>query len=105
MVDNPSQPSACVGRARTACNAAWSEIDAARSREAKVLALVRASGPVGRSADEVANDFGWYLYSSRPRLSQLKARGAIMDSGQRRPGESGRRQIVWVLAPSSSPCP
>lgn len=38
------------------------------------------------------------LNSVRPRLSALKARGLVKDSGQRRPGEGGRcMAIAWEL--------
>ena len=72
--------------------------DAAKSREAKALALIRASGSHGCTADEVAEALGWERYSARPRLSQLKARRETIDSGNRREGASGRMQAVWIAS-------
>jgi hypothetical protein len=68
------------------------------------LVLLRANGARGCTADEVADTFEWERYSSRPRLSTMKARGEIVDSGVRRKGASGRNQVVWVL-PEFGPTP
>lgn len=94
----PHIPAARPGSPETAFEAAESIADAAKSREAKAFALFRSVYPAGRTADEVADHFEWERYSARPRLSQLKARGQIVDSGERRQGASGRRQVVWVAA-------
>lgn len=93
----PQSPAARLGSPETAFDAAASVTDAAKSREAKALILIGANGRSGCIADEVADTLGWERYSSRPRLSQLKARGEIVDSGVRRKGESGRNQAVWVV--------
>ena len=70
---------------------------AAKTRELKALSLIRAKARDGATADEVSDALKWERYSSRPRLSTMKARGEIVDSGLRRVGVSGRRQVVWVL--------
>jgi hypothetical protein len=59
----------------------------------------------GCTADEVAATFKWERYSSRPRLSGLKAQGRIVDSGKRRKAISGRSQAVWVLPEYGPPPP
>ena len=71
-------------------------IDAAKSREALALSFITGRKHYGATADEVADNLGWERYSSRPRLSGLKARGEIADSGLRRIGVSDRKQAVWV---------
>lgn len=100
----PDIPTAKPGSPETAFEAAESVAKAAKSREAKALALIRSREQRGCIADEVADYFEWERYSSRPRLSQLKARGLIFDSGQRRIGASGRRQVVWIAARKAERC-
>jgi predicted ArsR family transcriptional regulator len=96
MGDYPNKPTVRPGSPETAFAAADSVADAARSREAKARALIYAIGPKGLTADEVADALGWERHSAHPRLSQLRSRGAIADSGVRRAGASGRKQAVWV---------
>ena len=47
------------------------------------------------TADEVAEACGETILAIRPRMSELKRAGEIMDSGDRRPNVSGHRAIVW----------
>ena len=93
----PDIPAAREGSPETAFEAAESMAEAAKTREMKALRLIRAKASNGATADEVAEALEWERYSSRPRLSTMKARGDIVDSGHRRIGVSGRRQVVWVL--------
>jgi hypothetical protein len=89
----------------TSFAAAVSMIDGAATRETLALDYVRAAGPNGATANEVAFGLGWECYSSRPRLATLHKRGAIADSGLRRLGTTGRRQAVWVAPEYVSPPP
>ena len=95
--DYPNKPTARNGSPETAFEAAECIAGVARSREMKALRLIRSRERSGCTADEVALALAWQLYSSRPRLSTMKARGQIVDSGGRRRGVSGLRQVVWVL--------
>lgn len=104
MADYPNAPGFYPHAPETSQEAAVSVADAAKSREAKALALIASSGPLGRTADEVANALGWERYSSRPRLSTLKKQGKLASSDLRRKGSSGRRQSVYVL-PEYGPPP
>jgi hypothetical protein len=104
MVDYPNAPGFRSGSPDTSEQAAQSVAQAAISREAMALALIRANAANGCTADEVADTFEWERYSSRPRLSGLKAQGKIVDSGKRRKAVSGRAQAVWVL-PEYGPPP
>jgi predicted ArsR family transcriptional regulator len=103
--DYPNTPYAREGSPETAFDAAESVADAAKSREAQALVLIRANASRGCTADEVADTLGWERYSSRPRLSSMKARGEIVDSGDRRKGASGRNQAVWVVPEFGPPAP
>jgi len=49
------------------------------------------------TADEVAAACGESILAIRPRISELKRAGDIIDSGDRRPNASGHRAIVWKI--------
>lgn len=51
----------------------------------------------GRTADECAEELNKSVLSIRPRFSELKEKGLIVDTGQRRKNASGRNAIVWTL--------
>lgn len=104
MADYPNAPGFRPGSPETSELAAESVAAAALNREAMALALITANAANGCTADEVADTFEWERYSSRPRLSGLKAQGKIVDSGKRRKAISGRSQAVWVL-PEFGPPP
>jgi hypothetical protein len=102
MNSYPNIPGFRAGAPDTSPLAALSMIDEARNRGALALAIVAERGAGGATADEVAAALLWDKYSSRPRLAELHKRGAIVDSGGRREGSSGRGQAVWVI-PAFSP--
>jgi len=102
-MDYPDMPGVRAGSPDTAFEAAESVADAAKSREAMAQRFIRGRGLFGATADEVADTFGWERYSSRPRLSTLKAQERIVDSGQRRDGASGRKQAVWIAVEFAPP--
>jgi hypothetical protein len=60
------------------------------------LQAIIAAGPAGRTADEAAERCGMDRWSIQPRVSELKAKGLIKDSGLRRPNVTGRNAVVWV---------
>lgn len=96
MSDYPNKPGVRAGSPETSAAAADSVADAAANRERMAFALIRSKGLQGATADEVADAFEWERYSSRPRLSTLRAAGKIVDGGMRRKGASGRNQAVWI---------
>ena len=93
----PYTPGSRAGAPETSELAAASVVDAAKSRSAQALAYVTMQAARGATADEVAAACEWERYSSRPRLAELHGQRAIVDSGERRDGVSGRKQVVWVL--------
>lgn len=105
MMAYPDYPGVRAGSPDTSLAAAVSVADAAKSREAKALQLIRARAERGCTADEVAEALGWERYSSRPRISTMKARGEIVDSGRRRKAASGRSQAVMVVPEYGPPVP
>lgn len=57
---------------------------------------IRDAGARGLTADELAARLQMDRYSIQPRTSELKRKGLIRDSGQRRPNSTGKLAIVWV---------
>jgi len=66
-----------------------------------VLAVIRGAGSRGITCDEIAQVLGWERFRVRPRTSELRRDGRIVDSGARRESLSGIASIVWV-APSQT---
>ena len=63
-----------------------------------VRELVAARGEQGLTPEEACDLAGHERVSLQPRFSELKAKGAIVDSGKRRVNLSSRkRAVVWVL--------
>lgn len=60
------------------------------------LEAVASRGPFGLTADEAAEVLGMDRWSIQPRVSELKKKGLILDSGLRRFNSTGKRAIVWV---------
>lgn len=85
----PDKPTVGCGSPETAFAAADNVADAAKTRETKLLALLRCT-PTGCTSDEVADYYGRERYSLRPRLC------LIDDAGERRKGAFGRSQVVWT---------
>ena len=56
------------------------------------------AGVAGLTADELAARLGLDRWSIQPRTSELKRKGLIRDSGQRRPNCTGKLAIVWIAA-------
>ena len=62
------------------------------------LAAIREAGWLGLTADELASRLELDRYTVQPRTTELKVKGFICDSGQRRPNATGKKAIVWVAA-------
>lgn len=59
---------------------------------------IREAGKGGLTADELAERLDKDRYSIQPRTSELRRKGLIRDSGQRRKNRTGKQAIVWVAA-------
>ena len=57
---------------------------------------IRQAGTQGLTADELAARLDMDRWSIQPRTSELKRKGLIRDSGQRRPNATGKLAIVWI---------
>ena len=57
---------------------------------------IRDAGLSGLTADELAAQLGMDRWSIQPRTTELKRKGIIRDSGQRRPNATGKQAIVWI---------
>jgi len=109
--DEPDHAARCDGRqgrveaAETYPHAAgWKEPttsqDAAASVDTNALQqlvreCLRAHGAM--TADECAQQLGLSILSIRPRFSELRALGVIVDTGDRHLNRSGKRAMVWSL--------
>lgn len=60
----------------------------------KILEVFKRFGLL--TADEAAEKLGWQdVYKARRRCSDLKNKGLIVDSGERRPSSNGNPSVVW----------
>lgn len=59
---------------------------------------IRDAGALGLTADELAARLDMDRWSIQPRTSELKRKGLIRDSGQRRPNCTRKLAIVWIAA-------
>ena len=78
---------------RAAAEAIEPRADTLRRR---CLDLIADVGPYGVTADECAAVIRETVLSIRPRFTELRVAGRIVDSGARRKNSSGRSAIVWT---------
>jgi hypothetical protein len=80
----------------TSAKAAQKIEKSGRASTLRTLALNAIKSSIfGFTADETANALNESILAIRPRLSELKQRGLILDTGIRRKNESGVNAIVW----------
>lgn len=84
------------GYRRTDTSFAAAQAIDAKTLRSKVLDVLAKVGPL--TADQCAEQIGVSILSTRPRLTELKALGKVVDTGVRRPNASGRAAAVWRLA-------
>jgi hypothetical protein len=65
---------------------------------AKALVTIAAAGENGLTHGELAETTGERHYSIAPRVTELVDQGWIVDSGRRRPTDTGSPAIVWILS-------
>jgi predicted ArsR family transcriptional regulator len=86
-------PQRCGFKEPTTSRAAARSMDVtAGTIRAAVLAEINRKP---QTADEVAAALGHTVLTARPRCAELRAKGTIVDSGERRTNASGKRAIVW----------
>lgn len=59
---------------------------------------IRQAGALGLTADELAERLDLSRWTIQPRTSELRRKGLIRDSGQRRPNSTGKLATVWIAA-------
>lgn len=95
LFDYRSYPETPGYRPTDTSYAAAQSVDASKLQKLVVGALAQY-GPM--SADECAGKLGCNILSIRPRLTELKRLGRVIDTGERRKNSSGRRAAVFALA-------
>lgn len=81
----------------TSVHAAESVIGELPRLESLVLEAIREAGKTGMTADELLQQYPHLSYSSvTARPKALKEKGYIQDSGEIRPGRTGRNQKVLI---------
>lgn len=93
LFDYPDSPG--FKEATTSRDAAASMATTAPRLRSKVK---RAFGDGPATADEIAGRLACSILSIRPRVTELARQGVIVDTGERRPNDSGRKAKVWRLA-------
>lgn len=84
-----------VSRMASAAAAAAIKPDTSRLR-GEVLKFITAQGIAGATDEEIQLALGMSGNTERPRRRELEERGAIRESGAKRPTASGRKAAVWV---------
>lgn len=79
----------------TSMQAAEAASHTAPSLRIQVLEAIRAARH-GLTADEAADKLAMSILAIRPRVTELKAAGLIVQSCARRKNASGRSAVVWV---------
>ena len=84
-------------------NAKDTEIAAAEFIAPKVTGLrlqalqSLASAQPGLTGSQVADRMGAWLYSVKPRITELQRMGLVADSGERARNERKRQEVVWKI--------
>ena len=79
----------------TSADAAYSVAKATVKHRVQVLTALKRFGP--GTQEDVAYFTNLRVDQAWRRLSELKNQGLIRDSGKRRVGRSGRKQIIWEV--------
>jgi DNA-binding transcriptional regulator LsrR (DeoR family) len=62
------------------------------------LAAISEAAGQGLTSDELAARLKMARWTIQPRTSELKRKGLVRDSGQRRLNATGKLAIVWIAA-------
>lgn len=80
----------------TSEDAADKIVSKAATMRGQISEMLEEEGWDGVASDEAADKYGFIVVSTRPRFSELRAKGEIIDSGRRRKSAYGAKQIVWI---------
>ena len=61
-----------------------------------------AAAPSGLTGSQVADKMNAWIYSVKPRLTELQNMGLVQDSGERQPKERNRPEDVWKITPAGA---
>jgi hypothetical protein len=89
-------PQVAIGKTDTSLEAARAVQPDATAIRARVLADIRRRGTVGATPSECAQRLKLHILSVRPRTTELKEQGLIVDSKKRRKNSRDNNEIVWV---------
>lgn len=93
----PGYPSAPGHKEPTTSRDAAEKVrPAAKTLRDQALGALLDAWPAGLTADQVAARLGRSELSIRPRITELRAQGAIEPSTRRAANASGMTAIVWV---------
>lgn len=70
--------------------------------ESVVLGALRDAGARGCTIDELTEVTSLDKVTASPRLRPLCNKRLVIESGTKRPGKSGRAQMVWKIAPAAA---
>lgn len=93
--DTPYPESPGFKEPTTSREAARSMAPEARKLRGIVLRLIDES-PGGLTADQAAEILGESVLAVRPRFSELRRTGHIIDSGHTAKNKSGKSAIIWI---------
>jgi hypothetical protein len=78
----------------------WEAAEAISEHVGRLQALARAAickaGSTGLTVHETAGATGFHIPAIQPRISELRRKAHVIDSGQRCLNLSGKRAIVWI---------
>lgn len=92
-----------VQRSETSLEAAIAIAKSLPNLEGRVYDILAAQGASGATDEEIAMAYPSWTGETRKeatlraRRVSLTAKGLVLDSGQTRPGVSGRQMTVWVV--------
>jgi hypothetical protein len=70
-----------------------------RGEALRALQQARHYSPPGLTPDQVAKAIGRSVLAVRPRITELKLKGCVVRTGERRRNDSGLPAAVWVAVP------
>lgn len=102
MPDLFGDPRVAIGKTDTSRAAAEKVQPDAAIIRSRVLRDIRRAGALGATPSETAGRLKLHILSVRPRTTELKDMGDIVDSGKRRRNARGNNEIVWIAAGQGS---